>query len=38
VLDEWKEPSEEQFFKDFKCNKQETDLPVGGEDKAQALG
>jgi hypothetical protein len=31
VLDEWKEPSEEQLFKDFRYNRQETDWPVGGK-------
>jgi hypothetical protein len=30
VLDEWKEPFEEQLFKEFGDNGQETDWPVGG--------
>jgi hypothetical protein len=30
VLDEWKEPFEEQLFEEFGYNGKETNLPVGG--------
>jgi hypothetical protein len=34
VLNEWKESSEEQVFKNFRYNRQEIDWPVGGKGMA----
>jgi hypothetical protein len=31
VLNNWKEPSEEELFEDFRYNRQVTDWPIRGE-------